>query len=116
MSRVTTHLLNQISSQTQQLDRSFSDVQRGVQRLAVRLESLYTLSSSMLVESGCQDYRDLKDLESTRQHHQYQDNWINIETPVCLSSRYGRAFRNWFGTVVVICDDALFDAGVSRWC
>ena len=82
--RVTTHLLNQISGQTQQLDRSFSNVQRGVQRLAVRLESLYTLSSSLLVESACKDYATLKDTEGTRQHHQYADNWINIDTPVCL--------------------------------
>lgn len=82
--RVTTHLLNQISSQTQQLDQSFSDVQRGVQRLAVRLESLYTLSSSLLVESACQDYRSLKDEEGTKQHHQYADNWINVDTSVCL--------------------------------
>lgn len=82
--RVTTHVLNQISGQTQQLDRSFADVQRGVQRLAVRLESLYTLSSSLLVQSACQDYRTLKELEGTKQHHQYQDNWINTDTPVCL--------------------------------
>ena len=82
--RVTTHLLSEISSQTQELDHSFSDVQRSVQRLAVRLESLYTLSSSMLVESACQDYRTLRDVEGTRQHPQYQTNWINTSTPVCL--------------------------------
>lgn len=82
--RVTTHLLNQISDQTQDLDRSFSDVQRSVQRLAVRLESLYTLSSSMLVQNLCVDYRSLTELDSTKQHPRYQDNWINIETPVCL--------------------------------
>ena len=82
--RVTTYVLNQISGQTQQLDRSFADVQRGVQRLAVRLESLYTLSSSLLVQSACQDYQTLRELDGTRQHHQYQDNWINTDTPVCL--------------------------------
>jgi eukaryotic-like serine/threonine-protein kinase len=82
--RVTTHLLGQTSAQSQRLDRSFSDVQRSVQRLAVRLESLYTLSSAMLVESACPDYHTLRDIEGTAQNHQYQDNWINIRTPVCL--------------------------------
>ena len=82
--RITTNLLAQTSVQSQRLDRSFSDVQRSVQRLAVRLESLYTLSSAMLVEDACPDYHTLREVDGTAQNHQYQDNWINIDTPVCL--------------------------------
>ena len=31
-----------------------------------------------------------------------------------FDSRYCGAVTNWFGAVVIICDDTLFDAGVSQ--
>ena len=82
--RVTTMLLNQINTQTQSLDLSFADVQRRVQRLAVRLESLHTLSSALLVEEACLDYTVLDDHLSAKTHWAYENQLISIEKPVCL--------------------------------
>ena len=84
--RVTTLLLNQINTQTQTLDMSFADVQRRVQRLAVRLESLHTLSSALLVEEGCLDYAVLDEHASAKAHLAYNNQLISIEKPVCLVS------------------------------
>ena len=82
--KVTTSLLNQISVQTQMLDMSFADVQRRVQRLAVRLESLHTLSSSLLVEEACLDYKQLSNHPSIRPHPLYDNQSISVEQSVCL--------------------------------
>lgn len=82
--KVTTHLLNQITVQTQALDMSFADVQRRVQRLAVRLESLHTLSSSLLVEEACLDYKRLSEHPSIQLHPAYGTQPISSEQAVCL--------------------------------
>ena len=82
--RITSHLLNQISVQKQLLDRTFADVQHRVQRLAVRLESLHTLSSELLVEESCLNYQMLMNHPSAKIHPRYGNSYVSVDKTVCL--------------------------------